>query len=198
MFTVSSFGRERRWRHIRCMRLIVFIAVFVLSSASAAAQSKAKAPILDAVLYQHLVSIERLTPIELPDLSDRVVVISFFASWCPPCRPEFETLKRLDETFDGSGLSIIAINIFEDFFAKDASVRLGRFLERMQPPFAVVRADQETPRIFGGIDRIPTVFVYDRGSRPAFTFIHQPGAEKMHVGFDELKAVVSRLLHPAE
>jgi len=176
------------------MRQIAFITIFVLLSANAAAQSKAKAPILGESLRRHLASIELLTPIDLPDLSNRVVIISFFASWCPPCRPEFETLKRLHETFDGSDLRIVAINIFEDYIAEDASGRLRRFLEHMKPPFTVVRAGQDTAKKFGGIDRIPTVFVYDRSSRPAYTFIHQLGAEKMHVGYDELKAVVSRLV----
>jgi len=103
-------------------------------------------------------------------------------------------LKRLHETFDGADLRIVAINIFEDYFAKDASGRLSRFLGQMKPPFAVVRAGPQTAKKFGGIDRIPTVFVYDRQARPAFTFIHQPGAEKMHAGYDELEAVVSRLV----
>jgi len=175
------------------MRLSVLLVVFFFWSATAAAQSKAKAPDLDVAVSRHLESIDRLTPIGLPQLTDRVVIISFFASWCPPCRPEFEALKRLHGNFVDSGLRIVAINIFEDYFADEASGRLTRFLTQMKPPFSVVRADPNTSGIFGGIDRIPTVFVYGRDGRPAFEFIHQPGAKKMHAGFDELEKVVSRL-----
>ena len=46
---------------------------------------------------------------------------------------------------------------------------------------------------FGGVDRIPTLFVFDRNGREAFSFVHLQGAEKMHVETDELIGVLDAL-----
>ena len=48
-------------------------------------------------------------------LAYRVVVVMFFASWCPPCRPVFAHLNGVIEDCAGRDLSVIGVNLFEDF-----------------------------------------------------------------------------------
>ncbi len=45
----------------------------------------------------------------------------------------------------------------------------------------------------GGVDRIPTLFVFDPNGRETFSFLHLQGAEKMHVKSDELIGVLYAL-----
>jgi thiol-disulfide isomerase/thioredoxin len=50
----------------------------------------------------------------LADLRGRPVLITFWASWCVPCRLEIPHLKTLFEKFKGKGLQIVAISIDEE------------------------------------------------------------------------------------
>ena len=67
------------------------------------------------------------------DLADHVVVVNFFASWCPPCDPEFDNLKQVDQDYRGRGVTVISINIFEDYFGDDGGPRLKGFLADKAP-----------------------------------------------------------------
>ena len=126
-----------------------------------------------------------LTPI---DLEGRVVVVSFFASWCPPCRTEFQHLNTLAEEFSDV-VSVVAVNVFEQWDDNDA-VRLQRFLEDLNPTCAVVDGSEAIKSAFGGVVRIPTVFVFDESGNRVLHFIHERGAQQMTVGIDELRAAV--------
>ena len=53
---------------------------------------------------------------------------------------------------------------------------------------------QGTARAFGGVRRIPTLYVFDRAGHQAFGFIHEVGAAKTNVGADELTRVIEGLL----
>ena len=43
----------------------------------------------------------------------QVVLLNFWASWCPPCRDEAPDLQALHSDFSEAGLTIIGINILE-------------------------------------------------------------------------------------
>ena len=72
-------------------------------------------------------------------------------------------------------MTILAVNLFEDFFKKGMKRRMARFLDATKPSFAVLRSakDREIEKRFGGVDRIPTVYLFDHTGKPVFTFIHQ-------------------------
>ena len=127
------------------------------------------------------------------ELRDRAVVVTFFASWCPPCRTEFAHLNSIADEFEDADLTIVAINVFEAFDGND-EVRLARFLDDTQPRFHVIKGDESIKRTFADVQRIPTVFVFDRAGLPVMHFIHARGARKMSVTEDELRAAVSRAL----
>lgn len=124
-------------------------------------------------------------------LAGRPVIVSFFASWCPPCNAEFEHMKLLHLAHAADGLAVVAINLFEDFGGfQDDGKRLSRFLGRHTPVFSVVKGTDETAKLFGGVKRLPTVFVFDRRGRARLHFIHAPGSKKTNPGLAELRRAV--------
>ena len=51
--------------------------------------------------------------VDLSSLKGKVVVVNFWASWCEPCREEFEELAQLQENYGSKGLVVLAVNLAE-------------------------------------------------------------------------------------
>ena len=52
--------------------------------------------------------------IDLANLKGRVVLVNFWATWCPPCRKEFPSLGRVRKLFKPSEFEVVAVNVGED------------------------------------------------------------------------------------
>src|SRR5262245_14870088 len=52
--------------------------------------------------------------VRLTSFRDKVVVVSFFATWCEPCRKELPMLEALQRVGADKGLQVIAVNWKED------------------------------------------------------------------------------------
>ena len=132
-------------------------------------------------------------PVEEEALRGQPVAVSFFASWCPPCRTEFKHLNHLAKKFGQAGLTIVAINVFEAFDENDGP-RMANFLDDTDPQFPVVTGTESIIEQFGKVQRIPTVFVFGRDGEPVFHFIHKVGARKRNPSEDELDRAVRSVL----
>ena len=64
--------------------------------------------------------------------------------------------------FNEKDLAIVAINLFEYWAPRNAKKRMDRFLTSTSPEFALVSGDKVIMERFGGINRIPTLFIFDR------------------------------------
>ena len=132
--------------------------------------------------------------VELESIDNKPVIVTFFASWCPPCLDEFSNLNQLVEDHKGTDLRIVAINVYESWDDDDAE-RMLRFIEKTQPAFPAIVGSEKIREKFGGIDRIPTVYGFDRTGNLAYRFVHKRGSVTTHASYDELKQAALNLLH---
>lgn len=70
--------------------------------------------------------------VSLSDLKGRVVVLNYWATWCPPCVNEMPSLQRLHDALEEKGLSVVAISVDERF--ED----IERFVENFGLSFTIL------------------------------------------------------------
>ena len=99
-------------------------------------------------------------PVALSDLRGFVVLLDFWASWCPPCRMTMPHLEMLRAQFGDDGLIIVAVNL--DPVEADARDYIE---ENGYTGFTVLRgtlAEAQAVRELYEVEGIPHTFVIDR------------------------------------
>lgn len=87
------------------------------------------------------------------DFKGKVVILDFWATWCPPCRAEIPSFINLQKKYEKQGLVIIGISSDEE------SSVVKRFMAANKINYPVVMADSKVSEAFGGVEAIPTTFV---------------------------------------
>ncbi len=103
--------------------------------------------------------------IELKDLRGNVVVINFWATWCPPCKREIPHLAHLQESYREAGLKVLGLSLDQKGLAAVKPFVRGR----REINYTIIpnghRAAAEFGRLFGRINSIPMTFLLDREGR---------------------------------
>jgi thiol-disulfide isomerase/thioredoxin len=97
--------------------------------------------------------------IDSQSLRGKVVLLNFWATWCPPCRAEIPDLIALQEKYRDR-LQIVGIS--EDEAPPDV---VRRFVAEHRMNYPVVMLTPELEKMFPGVVALPTSFVIDRESR---------------------------------
>jgi thiol-disulfide isomerase/thioredoxin len=100
-------------------------------------------------------------------LKGKVVLVNFWATWCPPCREEIPQLVKLQTAYKDQ-LQIIGISEDED--VPPEAVR--GFARSMHVNYPIVIVSRELEKEFGGIPALPTSFVVNK----------EGGVVQKHVG----------------
>lgn len=94
------------------------------------------------------------------DFDGQVVVLNFWATWCPPCRAEIPGLVALQRKYGDQGLSVIGVSLDQ---VEPRHVRA--FAVRNGINYPIVVGDAKIVSAFGDFRGIPATFVIDRGGR---------------------------------
>lgn len=93
------------------------------------------------------------------DYKGRVVLLNFWASWCPPCREEFPSLERLQQKIGGKDFTVLAISV------SDSAEGVARFLQGRTPPFDILMDDDGKVSAAFRARGVPVTYLLDRTGR---------------------------------
>jgi thiol-disulfide isomerase/thioredoxin len=107
------------------------------------------------------VSLDRYVGAEAEDAEAKVVLLSFFASWCGPCKKEMPYLQQLNLMYRDQGLRVLSVNIDRE----EAGIAAGRKMAsaaRATFPVLSDRFNFLARRYLGEEARLPSVFLIAR------------------------------------
>jgi len=108
----------------------------------------------------------------LDDYAGKVVVVDFWASWCPPCLKAMPFLSDMQAKYGEQGLVTIAVTVDQDPKAP------GKMIATLQDDIIVVRDHEGLLARQYKISSIPAAFVIDREGNTVSTHVGFQDSEK--------------------
>jgi peroxiredoxin len=94
-------------------------------------------------------------PWTLKDLKGKVVMLNFWATWCPPCRKEMPDLESLYKRFASQGLLVLGVS-------DDDPEKVREFVQKQGTTYPVLLDPGSRVNHLLHIEGIPKTFVFDR------------------------------------
>jgi thiol-disulfide isomerase/thioredoxin len=98
--------------------------------------------------------------IRLSNYRGRVVLINFWATWCPPCRKEIPDLIKLQRAFRSRGLQVIGVT-----YPPQTLAEVRRFVRKAKVNYPVGLGTKETKSLFTTSETLPMTIVIGRDGR---------------------------------
>jgi thiol-disulfide isomerase/thioredoxin len=151
----------KRMGRLRILAFVTWFILLLLSGCSSGVGTGKPAP--DFLL-------EELSgdKISLKELNGNVVIIDFWATWCPPCLMTIPELVDLQKRYKDKGLSVVGISV--DDPEKVTNRDLAAFREAKNINYPIARADAKVLQEYFANDNtmaIPTMFLVDRQGKIA-------------------------------
>ena len=126
--------------------LAVLAAVLLTAVLPGAAATKMPAFALEDVITGKEISSN--------SFAGKSLLVTFFATWCPPCIQEIPTLIDVQNEFGPKQFSVIGLSVDQN-----GSKVVKQLVERKKINYPVMMADNSVTREFGGVYGIPTTFL---------------------------------------
>jgi cytochrome c biogenesis protein CcmG/thiol:disulfide interchange protein DsbE len=93
--------------------------------------------------------------VSLADFKGKVVILDFWATWCPPCKREIPDFIKLQSEYGSKGVQIVGI-------ALDQPNKVQAFVKDNGMNYPVLLGTDEVAAHYGGVEAIPTTFIIDK------------------------------------
>jgi thiol-disulfide isomerase/thioredoxin len=131
------------------IRAIVFVLLLAALPVVASGQSSS-APALA------LKDVQGRT-VRLSDYKGKVVLLNFWATWCPPCRAEMPDLIKMQREYQSKGLQVIGIT-----YPPQTIREVRQFMRKLGVNYPIALGRKETKVLFDQTDTLPVTIVIDR------------------------------------
>ncbi|MCF8056289.1 MAG: TlpA family protein disulfide reductase [Desulfocapsa sp.] len=95
--------------------------------------------------------------IDSKQFAGKTLLITFFATWCPPCMQEIPDLIDLQSNYASKGFSVVALSMDQGGVGV-----VRKLVEKHSINYPVLMADDSTARDFGGVPGIPFSFLVNK------------------------------------
>ena len=156
----------------------------LITEESGTAKPDAAPDVSDAPTYRNLVDGK---DISLASMEGQVLLIDFWATWCPPCREEIPGFIELYDEYKDKGVSIVGISKDSD----EAAVK--RFIQQQKINYPVIMSTRELQSeyenaIQQSIRSIPTTIIIDKAGEVASVYV---GARPKGVFEQDIKKLLA-------
>lgn len=104
----------------------------------------------------------------LADYRGEVVVLDFYATYCPPCRDEIPHLVKLQRRYGPQGFKVIGLNVG----GAEDQAKVPAYVSELDIQYQLANPDSDTVDLFlAGNSAIPQTFVFDRQGRVVEHFV---------------------------
>jgi thiol-disulfide isomerase/thioredoxin len=132
------------------MRRMILPAALLLAATVAHAQGVQKPPPLT---FKDI----RGRNIRLSQYKGKVVLLNFWATWCPPCRAEMPDLVKMQREYAKQGLQVVGVT-----YPPETVSKVRRFVRRLGVNYPIVLGTKETKALFDKGETLPLTVVIDR------------------------------------
>jgi len=103
-------------------------------------------------------------PTSFSEFKGKVIILDFFASWCPPCRQEIPDFIALQKAYGDKGFAMVGVSLVSGQESKDFAAQAGM-------NYPVLIDDGRVSATYGPVRSIPTTFVIGKDSKIAKIYI---------------------------
>lgn len=98
--------------------------------------------------------------VTLADFKDKIVILNFWATWCPPCQKEIPDFVSFYEKYQDKGVVIVGVAIDEE------GVKVVKpFTEEYKMNYPVLIGNDKVVADYGGMVAVPTSFLIDKSGK---------------------------------
>ncbi len=165
------------FRFLRCAVVIASLAL--LSGPSAAKNLMETAPDFSRTDLAG-------NPVHLIDYRGKLVLLSFWATWCAPCREEMPQFSQWQHKYGARGFQVIGVSM-------DDNVESAQeFLKQHPVSYPIVMGDARLGQSFGGVLGLPTSYLIDAGGRIVARYQGESDLKKMGA---QIRTLLSGMTH---
>ncbi len=118
--------------------------------------------------------------VQLSRYRGKLVVLNFWASWCPPCREEMPVFSNWQKELQTRGLQVVGISMDDD------RSQVAEFLAQYPVSYPIVMGDAKFAGQFGGVLGLPLTYLIDPQGRVVARYQGKVDLAKMEVKIREL------------
>jgi peroxiredoxin len=155
-----SWDSKLTWRVLMGVLLVVGIAWIAVSRVPAdqAMARSQRPPSPQAGFAAPDFTLDKLDgeTVSLADLRGQVVLVNFWATWCPPCRAEMPAIQQMYERYRDQGFTVLAVDM------QETDAQVAAFVDEMGLTFPILMDRDGSVSARYQVKALPSTFFIDR------------------------------------